>query len=107
MTQARQAKYCPRCGAMAAREADVCLMCGHQFRTGAQVPSPSSDDELNKTRMFEMPPAVRRADVPPDLQIAPHDRTVRRARLRFFAVPALLIALIAAVVCFLFWWLLR
>lgn len=109
--QARQAKYCPRCGAMTALGTEACPVCGHQFRTNAPAPSPA-DDELNKTRMFEMPPMVRRPDAPADAEFSDaefslDERAMRRARIRFLAVPILIVTLIVAVLAFFFWWLLR
>ena len=60
MSRPTQAKYCPRCQAMNFVEAETCVHCGHQFRTGvAATPPPQAD--LNKTQMFMLPPAQRPA----------------------------------------------
>lgn len=61
----RGGKYCPRCGAMAARDQRVCAHCGHQFRSGAasprvpQVAPTRAPDDLHRTQQFTLPPLPR------------------------------------------------
>lgn len=62
MSRPTQAKYCPRCRAMNFLDAATCLHCGHEFRTGMASPPPS-DQELNRTQMFMMPPPAGRPKV--------------------------------------------
>ena len=62
MPRPTRAKYCPRCHAMNLVDAETCIHCGHQFRTGTAAPPPS-DDVFNKTQMFMLPPMEQRREV--------------------------------------------
>ena len=69
MPRPTRAKYCPRCQAMNFVDAETCIHCGHQFRTGTAAPPPS-DDLFNKTQMFMLPPVAQRReadDTPPPI----------------------------------------
>ena len=70
---ARGGKYCPRCGAMAARDQTVCAHCAHQFRSGAvsaaapRVAPTRPPDDLHRTQQFTLPPLPR---TPPPAAVA-------------------------------------
>ena len=78
----RTGKYCPRCQAMAPRDQALCRQCGHQFRTGADAPTPETQapDPMNRTMQFVLPPLRVQASI----QAAPEPNRRRQTA----ALPA-------------------
>ncbi len=105
-----QAKYCPRCGAMNALGAEICLHCGREFRhTQPAAPPnapPPSPEDLHRTQMFTLPPPVARSEVghsQPNVGRFAHLRAfflpLRRSSTLLLVFVGLLAAAFAAALC--------
>lgn len=103
MNTPRRAKYCPQCRTMTTLEAKKCLYCGHEFSTSISG-SLLTEDMLNKTQMFNLPPALPRLDAePPPVVIRDPAARQDGSGLMLRIVLSVILCLIALGLMFLWW----
>jgi hypothetical protein len=102
MNTPRRAKYCPRCRTMTTLEAAKCLYCGHEFSTSVSG-SLLTEEMLNKTQMFNLPPALPRVETEPPPVIRDPATREDSGGLMLRVVLSLILGLIVAALIALWW----
>jgi len=104
MNMPRRAKYCPRCRTMTALEAQKCLYCGHEFSTSVSG-SLLTEETLNKTQMFNLPPIAPQSERKPEALPVIQDPVVRApgSEMTLRVVLSVILGVIVLALMFLWW----